>query len=114
MLTLRDCQLTLDELTHIITEDWSVEKDWEDSAEAEVEWVNFKYDEDEVIERLADFIGESGFEVDANVFYEENIGVAKEIATEEVLREYHEYLEDIAYRNAEIDREMRGAFRGEA
>ena len=114
MLTLRDYQLTLDELVHIITEDWSVEKDWEDAAEAEVEWVNFKYDEDEVIERLADFIGESGFEVDANVFYEENIGVAKEIATEEVLREYHEYLEDIAYRNAEMEREMRGAFRGEA
>lgn len=114
MLTLRDYQLTLGELTHIISEDWSVEKDWEDSAEAEVEWVNFKYDEEEVIERLAEFIGESGFDVDANVFYEENIGVAKEIATEEVLREYHEYLEDIAYRNAEMEREMRGAFRGEA
>lgn len=114
MLTLRDYQLTLDELVHIITEDWSVEKDWDDSAEAEVEWVNFKYDEEEAIERLAEFICESGFDADANVFYEENIGVAKEIATEEVLREYHEYLEDIAYRNAEMDRETRGLFRGEA
>lgn len=114
MLTLRDYQLTLDELIHIITEDWSVEKDWEDAAEAEVEWVNFKYDEEEVIERLAEFTLESGFEVDARAFYEENIGVAKEIATEEVLREYHEHLEDIAYRNAEMEKEMRGAFRGEA